>query len=579
MDCILLVGPEANPLRWLLWHCHTTSNDAIHLPLGKCNVKSGKIQTIHDFREKHNVSKTRTNLNQRAMQIFSIKSQNAKSKWNMDYHPTSLKWKANWIMFDDATLLFSLLSKDQTNSANTALTWRGVLPLATSMLQYSAHRSPQDCKSCIQVWNSVPNWTTKMRKQHPGNCILDARVPISLFHWQIRMMQIYPISTIDGVLDFSQDISHFKTIQFDWWNHNHVAHIITRAIACRAYSSPLSRDITGLSSSRNLRTSAIWARHLSFVPRGMLLQVWRLTWYNSSAVGVNLEFEISAMGNLQFTTSLKKLWASHMYVQIWYESQILEKKRHNFFKTKLKSNPLLHLHLCKTHFLFSLPTWNPDEMILETYAPESSCQSPLICKDLQHSSRSWTRRGGHMRSGHPRWSGHSRRRTLVVSGGSGGGNPYPGIGMLPSPDIGVIGVPDGGQTRRWHWLSRIQWSTSTLGCYSSPPRCHLLISLGFCPLKFLLCFRMLVFQPFGFDRNWMRRALCRPLFLHHSFQTLHSFGDLVRQGCKVNWISFKDLGQVSIHRGNQAASLAADFTGFSFFASCSQLLCCPLQIG
>ena len=53
------------------------------------------------------------------------------------------------------------------------------------------------------------------------------RIPISLFHWQIRMMQIYPISTIDGVLDFSQDISHFKTIQSDWWNHNHVAHIIT----------------------------------------------------------------------------------------------------------------------------------------------------------------------------------------------------------------------------------------------------------------------------------------------------------------------------------------------------------------
>ena len=52
-------------------------------------------------------------------------------------------------------------------------------------------------------------------------------VPISLFHWQIRMMQIYPISTIDGVLDFSQDICHFKTIQSDWWNHNNVAHIIT----------------------------------------------------------------------------------------------------------------------------------------------------------------------------------------------------------------------------------------------------------------------------------------------------------------------------------------------------------------
>ena len=53
------------------------------------------------------------------------------------------------------------------------------------------------------------------------------RIPISLFQCQVRMMQIYPISTIDGVLDFSRDISHFKTIQPDWWNHNHVAHIIT----------------------------------------------------------------------------------------------------------------------------------------------------------------------------------------------------------------------------------------------------------------------------------------------------------------------------------------------------------------
>ena len=51
-------------------------------------------------------------------------------------------------------------------------------------------------------------------------------------------------------------------------------------------------------------------------------------------------------------------------------------------------------------------TWNPDDMILETYAPESFCQSQIICKDLQHSSRSWTRRCGHMRSCHPRWSGH-----------------------------------------------------------------------------------------------------------------------------------------------------------------------------
>ena len=61
-------------------------------------------------------------------------------------------------------------------------------------------------------------------------------------------------------------------------------------------------------------------------------------------------------------------------------------------------------------------------MILETYAPESSCQSQIIYKDLQHSSRSWTRRGGHSRSCHTRWSGRHtrwrgqiRRRTIVVS--------------------------------------------------------------------------------------------------------------------------------------------------------------------
>ena len=48
-----------------------------HLPLGKCNVKSDEIQTFGCFREKHHVSKTRTNLNQRAMQISSSTSQHA----------------------------------------------------------------------------------------------------------------------------------------------------------------------------------------------------------------------------------------------------------------------------------------------------------------------------------------------------------------------------------------------------------------------------------------------------------------------------------------------------------------------
>ena len=81
---------------------HTTSKDAVHLPLGKCNVKSDKIQTFHDFREKHNVSKTRTNLNQRAMQISSSNSQNANlnETWTIIPHLSNEKhlnhvWRCN----------------------------------------------------------------------------------------------------------------------------------------------------------------------------------------------------------------------------------------------------------------------------------------------------------------------------------------------------------------------------------------------------------------------------------------------------------------------------------------------------
>ena len=165
-----------------------------------------------------------------------------------------------------------------------------------------------------------------------------------------------------------------------------------------------------------------------------------------------------------------------------------------------------------------------------------------------------------MRSCHPRWIGHRRRWTIVVSLW---GKRWISISWDRHAAITRHrrhwSPRWWGQTRRWHWLSRIRWSTSTLGCYSSPPRCHLLISLSFCPLKFLLCFRMLVFHPFGFDRNCLRWALCRPLCPHHSFQALHSLGDLVSQGCKVNWVSLKDLGQVSIHRGNQAATLLLTF--------------------
>ena len=155
-------------------------------------------------------------------------------------------------------------------------------------------------------------------------------------------------------------------------------------------------------------------------------------------------------------------------------------------------------------------------MILETYAPESCVNHQSSAKIyLQPPSRSWTRRCGHMRSCHPRWSGHRRRRPIVVSLW---GKRWKSISWDRHVAITRHRRHRSprwwGHTLWWHWLSRIRWSTSTLGCYSCPPRCHLLISLCFCPLKFLLCFRMLIFHPFGFDRNWIWWALCRPLFLH-----------------------------------------------------------------
>ena len=106
--------------------------------------------------------------------------------------------------------------------------------------------------------------------------------------------------------------------------------------------------------------------------------------------------------------------------------KILQKKGITSFKTTLKWNPLLHLQLFAKTLSFQLAnlksrrndpsTWNQDDMILETYAPESCVNHKSSAKIyLQHPSRSWTRRCGHMRSCHPRWSGHRRRRSIVVS--------------------------------------------------------------------------------------------------------------------------------------------------------------------
>ena len=60
--------------------------------------------------------------------------------------------------------------------------------------------------------------------------------------------------------------------------------------------------------------------------------------------------------------------------------------------------------------------WKQNDMILETYAPESCVNHQSSAKiDIQPPSRSWTRRCGQMRSCHPRGIGHRRRWTIVVS--------------------------------------------------------------------------------------------------------------------------------------------------------------------
>ena len=118
LDCTLLAGPKTKPLRWLLWHCHTTSHDAFHLPWGKCNVKSDKIQTFHDFREKHHVSKTRTNLNQRALQISSSTSQHANLNETWILRPHFSNEKQSDSCLKTQLSLFHLLLQKPPNSAD-----------------------------------------------------------------------------------------------------------------------------------------------------------------------------------------------------------------------------------------------------------------------------------------------------------------------------------------------------------------------------------------------------------------------------------------------------------------------------
>ena len=279
----------------------------------------------------------------------------------------------------------------------------------------------------------------------------------------------------------------------------------------------------------------------------MILHVWCPTWYNSSAVGVNRRFETSVIWHQKFKDFFQKLWAKHMYVQIWYESQRLQKKGTTSFKTQWNA---IHFWICNSlqkHFLFSSQTWNPDDTILETYAPESSCQSQIIYKDLQHSSRRGTRRSGHSRSCHTRWSGRHtrwsgqvRRRTIVVSRWEWW---WKSIQWDRHAAITRHrrhrSLRWWGQTRRWHWLSRIHCHTTALcWCRSnlSPPLRHLLVTFHFRALMLLFRLRMLKLDPLGFYWNW-RWTLCRSFllqtFFHDPLQALHRLRDLIRHGCQV----------------------------------------------
>ena len=147
--------------------------------------------------------------------------------------------------------------------------------------------------------------------------------------------------------------------------------------------------------------------------------------------------------------------------------------------------------LCKTHFLFSSQTWNPEDKILESYAPESICQSQ-ISKDLQHSSRRLTRRSGHGRSWH---RPHRRRRAIEISRWKRWWKSIrrEWCSNCQSAHSQVLSeCPWWCHTWRWHWLHRIPCHTATTGCWCcsnlSPPLCHLLVT-------FHLRASMLLFRP------------------------------------------------------------------------------------
>ena len=269
----------------------------------------------------------------------------------MDYHPTSLKWKANWIMFDDATLLFHLFFEDQTNSANHCSQYFLLQHQCFNILLIVHHKIANLVSRCEIL---SPIWRQRWENDIQEIVSSIHGVPICLFHWQIRMMQIYPISTIDGVLDFSQDISHFKTIQFDWWNHNHVAHIITTSTSLSSiqftpkqgyYWPELQSKSENFS---NLREASLLCPSRNNIA-GLMPNMIQLF----SCIGVNRRFETSVIWHQKFKDFSQKLWAKHMYVQIWYESQRLEKKGTTSFKKKLKSNLLLPLQPFAKHTFFS----------------------------------------------------------------------------------------------------------------------------------------------------------------------------------------------------------------------------------
>ena len=140
------------------------------------------------------------------------------------------------------------------------------------------------------------------------------RISVSLFHCQVGMVYIFAVPTVESVLYLSQDICHSKPIQSNRWNHNDVTHIVTTSNSLSNIHLTPNQGYHWVKlrskpeNFSNLSEASFFNPSSNGMTR-LMPYVIKLFSSRREPRVQNPPFEI-----LSSKTSLRKLWASHMYV-------------------------------------------------------------------------------------------------------------------------------------------------------------------------------------------------------------------------------------------------------------------------